>query len=117
MLPRAGQESKMFEMKPQNLFCVPPSPTGGEVVHTLLEDGVLRVERILSNGCSSPEGFWYDQEQSEWVVLIQGTAVLRFEDNRTVELVAGDYVVIQRHTKHRVEEVSDDALWLAVHHG
>ena len=36
----------------------------------------MRVERIVSSGHCSPEGFWYDQDEQEWVPLLQGAARL-----------------------------------------
>lgn len=45
----------------------------------------MRIERIISHGHASPEGFWYDQGQSEWVVVLKGAARLQFEDG-TVEM-------------------------------
>ena len=88
----------------------------GETLSTLLETESVRVERIASNGCSSPENFWYDQEQNEWVLLLNGTARLEFEGGLVRKLSAGDHLLIERHVKHRVEEASPDALWLAVHY-
>ena len=34
----------------------------------------------MSYGHGSPEGFWYDQYQYEWVVVLKGAARLRFEE-------------------------------------
>lgn len=77
----------------------------------------LRVERIVSYGHASPAGFWYDQTENEWVVLIQGAATLRFEDD-AVELKPGDFVNIPAHCRHRVDWTTPDSLtvWLAVYY-
>ena len=40
----------------------------------------MRIERIVSTGQSSPPGFWYDQADDEFVVLLSGSARLRFEE-------------------------------------
>jgi cupin 2 domain-containing protein len=108
-----------MDMNPpvDNLFADIPDPAGGEQVRTLALRRYMRVERIVSNGQGSPPGFWYDQENDEWVVLLQGTAKLAFADGRSCELKSGDYLMIRRHLKHRVEETSADAVWLAVHTG
>ncbi|MGH8427200.1 MAG: cupin domain-containing protein [Gammaproteobacteria bacterium] len=77
----------------------------------------VKIERIVSKGQRSEPGFWYDQEQNEWVVLIRGEAELRFEDgNRSVRLTAGMHVNIPAHTRHRVEWTKQDevTIWLAV---
>lgn len=75
-----------------------------------------RVERIVSHGHASPPGFWYDQEESEWVTVVQGRARLRFADGAIVELEVGDHVTIPPHTRHRVEWTTPDeeTVWIAV---
>ena len=45
----------------------------------MLEATNLRIERIVSFGHSSPEGFWYDQDQHEWVLPLKGAARLSIE--------------------------------------
>jgi cupin 2 domain-containing protein len=86
-----------------------------EQIIPLLEWPGIRIERIVSNGEPSPPDFWYDQENDEWVALLRGTATLRIEDGRMLALKEGDYLLMERHVKHRVEVVSQDAVWLAVH--
>lgn len=97
-----------------NLFADLPD----ELFTTLLEAADVRIERIVSHGHASPEGFWYDQEQHEWVVVLKGAARLRFEDE-TIELKPGDFVNILAHRKHQVEWTTPDepTIWLAVHYG
>jgi len=82
---------------------------------TLLSAPGLRLERIVSNGRASDAGFWYDQGDPEWVMLVRGTAVLRFDPGGDIHLAAGDFLTIPAHALHRVEEVSPDAIWLALH--
>lgn len=98
-----------------NLFKDLPSNLPNELFTTLLEATNLRLERIVSHGHSSPEGFWYDQDQHEWVVVLQGSARLSIE-GETKELKLGDYINIPAHYKHRVEWTSPDepTIWLAV---
>jgi cupin 2 domain-containing protein len=99
----------------QNLFH-PTDPEGSrEVVELLLQGESFRLESIRSYGEPSPEGFWYDQSDPEWVILLLGTAFLAFEHGESVELKAGDYLLIPAGRKHRVESVSQDAAWLALH--
>ena len=87
---------------------------GEEAITPLWSGNRFTLEHIISNGQPSPDGFWYDQDTHEWVALIQGTATLVFEDG-ALELEAGDAVRIPPHTRHRVERVSVDAVWIAVH--
>ena len=104
--------------KPSNLFAVLPGHLPDELVTTLLEANDVRIERIVSHGHVSPEGFWYDQEKHELVVLLAGAARVRFEEG-AVEMKPGDFVNIPAHKKHRVEWTTQDepTIWLAVHYG
>lgn len=99
-----------------NLFAGVPTNPPEEVFSPLYESAGVRVERIVSHGHASPEGFWYDQPRAEWVVVLAGAARLRFEDG-AVDLGPGDAVTIPAHTRHRVEWTTPDrpTVWLAVH--
>ena len=104
-------------MVPTNLFADLPQHLPDELVTTLLDATNVRIERIISHGHASPEGFWYDQEQHEWVVVLKGAARLRFEnDEQPVEMKPGDFVNIPAHKKHRVEWTMPDepTIWLVV---
>jgi len=92
------------------------APETTETFHALLDLPGMRLERIVSNGQAGPEGFWYDQNNPEWVMLVRGEAVLRFDPGGDVPLKAGDYLMIPANTRHRVESVSTDAVWLALHY-
>lgn len=98
-----------------NLFTDVPANLPDELLATLLEANNLRIERIVSHGHASPEGFWYDQDENEWVILLKGAARLRFNDN-VMELKPGDFVNIPAHKKHRVEWATpnEPTIWLAV---
>ncbi len=94
---------------------IPPQLTG-ELVEILASDTHVRIERIVSRGHRSPDGFWYDQEQAEWVILLSGSATIVFMDGGRVALAPGDYINIPAHLKHRVEGThgTQDTVWLAV---
>ncbi len=102
----------------RNLFADIPRDLPDELFTTLLSARDVRIERIVSLGQASPEGFWYDQDQNEWVIVLQGAARLQFAD-RVVELKTGDFVNIPAHQKHRVEWTTPDepTIWLAVSYG
>ncbi len=107
----------MPERPTDNLFrgLLPQLP--GELVTVLAGNETVRVERIVSTGHISPSGFWYDQPEHEWVVVLQGEAELRFErDDRRVRMQPGDHLLIPAHTRHRVEWTTPDGptVWLAV---
>jgi len=88
---------------------------GTETFTTLIAHRDFELEEIVSRGTASPEGFWYDQERNEWVLLAKGTAVLRIEGHEPVGLKAGDHLMIPAGTRHRVVSTSADAVWLALH--
>ena len=85
----------------------------GEVITTLLENEKIRIEKISSFGNASPDGFWYCQDEDEWVMLTNGKAQIEFED-KIVDLCKDDHMLIPAYKKHRVCFVSDDAEWLCV---
>ncbi|MBA4189613.1 MAG: hypothetical protein C0467_16635 [Planctomycetaceae bacterium] len=103
----------------QNFFSDLPSQLPGELVETILTAPTVRIERIVSHGHASPNGFWYDQSEHEWVLVLRGSAKLRFEgDEQLLEMNVGDFVNIPAHTKHRVEWTTPDqaTVWLAIHY-
>jgi len=98
-----------------NLLANLPASLPAEVTDTLVRSTNLRIERITSTGHTTPEGYWYDQPEHEFVVLLTGAARLQFEDE-TVSLAAGDWLRIPAHRKHRVAWTSpaECSVWLAV---
>lgn len=104
-------------MKTGNLYHNIPSELPQEISESLVISKRVKIERIVSQGHRSEPGFWYDQDEDEWVLLVKGEAALRFEDgNRIVHLTAGMYVNIHAHEKHRVEWTKEgqETIWLAV---
>lgn len=98
-----------------NIFEGIPANLPDEIIEVIGGAGDVRIESIVSHGHASPEGFWYDQEQSEFVLLLEGEAELEFEDG-TVRLQRGDYLTINAHRRHRVKWTAPDqsTIWLAV---
>jgi cupin 2 domain-containing protein len=101
-----------------NVFAQIPAELPEELSQCLLSTPDFRIERIVSWGHSSPEGFWYDQETNEWVVLLAGAARLTLEGSEPVDLVPGAFVNIPAHQKHRVEwtDPARPTIWLAIHY-
>jgi cupin 2 domain-containing protein len=102
-----------------NLFAGLPADSAAEQTTKLLSRPGVRVERIVSSGQASPAGFWYDQAQAEWVVVLSGEARLRFEDESVSRTLSrGDFVDIAAHRRHRVEWTHPDepTVWLAVYY-
>jgi cupin 2 domain-containing protein len=100
-----------------NLFAGIPDSLPEELIETIAAANHMRIERIVSRGHCSPPDFWYDQPENEWVTVIQGEGVLRFErDDRLVRMTRGSHILIPAHEKHRVEWTAADkeTVWLAV---
>ena len=90
---------------------------GLETTELLLEHSGLRLERIHSCQASSPEGFWYEQREHEWVLLLEGSAQLQFEDEPTArQLCRGDSLWIQAGRRHRVvaTDPAPGCVWVAL---
>jgi cupin 2 domain-containing protein len=107
---------------PRSVFDPMPDATHEEHFDDLLTRPGCRIERIVSHGQISPPGFWYEQDWEEWVLLLAGEAVLGFEDAPAgrywqVNLHVGDFVLIPKGRRHRVESTDPTAatIWLAVH--
>lgn len=114
-------------MNPQQ----PPSVTAGnlfasdgltisqdkEYTESFIKREHLSLERIISKGHITPPGYWYDQDQDEWVVLLKGRASIEFENRHVIHLEEGDYLMLQAGLKHRVIYTSKDppCIWLALH--
>ncbi|HEY7116647.1 MAG TPA: cupin domain-containing protein [Tepidisphaeraceae bacterium] len=101
-----------------NLFDGLPTDVPEELVQTLLTTGRVRIERIVSHGHASAAGFWYDQADHEWVLLVAGAARLRFEGDEPFDMMPGSYVNIPAHRRHRVEwtDLDRPTIWLAIHY-
>jgi cupin 2 domain-containing protein len=104
-------------MKKANLFKEIPTELKDELFEEILSKENVKIERIISKGHSSPKSGWYDQENHEWVLVLQGEAVIGFE-NKEVQLKAGDYLHIPAHVKHKVTWTTpeENTIWLAIHY-
>ena len=103
--PRAG-----------NLLADLPSDLSAEVFEKILTRGAIRIERIVSRGHTSPAEGWWDQDEDEWVLVLQGGGTLLFTDGRETTLRAGDHLFIPAHERHKViwTEPEQETIWLAV---
>jgi len=96
-----------------NIFDLPPLPLPEELTTILAENGTVRIGRIVSTGQVSG---WYDQTETEFVVLLEGEAVIEFEGNRRVAMSKGDTLLIEPHERHSVRYTSSvpPCVWLCV---
>ena len=87
-----------------------------EVFEDVLTSDHVRIERILSNGQTSPDEGWYDQSEHEWVLVLEGAGQIEYEDGSNVSLKKGDYLYIPAHKKHRVSWTDPEQItvWLAI---
>lgn len=93
-----------------------PADLTEEVFEMVLSHPNIRIERIVSNGHTSPSSGYYDQDENEWVLVLQGRGELTFEDDSKVTLKAGDSLNIPAHQKHKVSytDTSEPTIWLAI---
>jgi cupin 2 domain-containing protein len=93
-----------------------PEALPRELVEVLATSPHVRIERIVSRGHASEPGFWYDQEESEWVLVVSGRARLLCDGEPERTLGPGDWVDLPAHTRHRVTWTDPDqpTIWLGV---
>lgn len=105
-------------MHPNNIFTKLPDASTEEIFETLVRTPGMHIERIVSQGQSTPAGEWFDQPHDEWVLLLAGAARLGYADGESRHLLPGDWLIIPAHCKHRVEWTcpKETSIWLAVHY-
>lgn len=94
-----------------------PAARDAEVSETLITAHGIRLQRIISFGQVSPEGFWYDQKEAEWVMLLTGRARLLIAGEADDRILGpGDAVYLPAHCRHRVEWTDPEhpTVWLAL---
>lgn len=91
----------------------------GETIDALLTGrGDVTVERIVSHGGRAPAEGVFEQDWTEFVVLMQGEArLVTLEPDKTFDLKPGDWLEIPPKRRHYVAWTSREppAIWLAVH--
>ncbi len=102
-----------------NLFAdLPQAQLADELFSTLLSYNGVRIEKIVSTGQATQPDQWYDQESAEWVLLVRGSACVRFADEgQDRSLAPGDFLYIASHRQHRVQatDANEPTVWLAIH--
>jgi cupin 2 domain-containing protein len=97
---------------------LPSRPLAYEITDLIVDHPGLRVERIVSSGHATPEGEWYDQTSSEWVLVVAGAARLRIEGEPVDRALGeGDWLLLPAHCRHRVTwtQATPPTIWLAIH--
>ena len=96
-----------------NIFDLPRLPLKDELTTVLAQSDNVRIERIISTGqCSG----WYDDAQSEFVLLLDGQAEIEYQNGDVIRLDKGGTVLIKPHEKHRVKSTTADppCVWICV---
>ena len=100
-----------------NVFSDIPDELPDELSEVLVRSGCVRVERIVSRGHRSPVGFWYAQDEDEFVLLIEGEAELEIEGEAGPRALSrGDWLSLPAGLGHRVSWTTPerDTIWLAI---
>ena len=113
------KQTKQTKQNPkQNLLAVSDLPLEEERFEDILRSQNVRVERIISCGQASAPGFWYEQDEDEWVLIVKGSADVITKDSQGAEtlwqLQPGDCLLLKAGQKHRVERTGKLTIWLAV---
>jgi cupin 2 domain-containing protein len=106
-------------MSNENLYDNIPAVLPDELFTSIHRADHFRIERIVSQGQSSPDDFWYDQDEHEWILVLEGSAVVQIEgEPEPLQLHRGSYMNIPAHKKHRVVQTSqtEQTIWLAIHY-
>ena len=91
-----------------------PVNSKDEIFQTIVKNDNIKIERIISYSQTAPSDFWYDQEEDEFVYIIQGDAKIKYVDGTVNNLNTNDSLYIKAHQKHQVIYTSNPAIWLAV---
>lgn len=100
-----------------NLLSPLPDAYGSEVFTPLLARPGIRIERIVSQGQTTPIDAPYIQRYDEWVLLLSGEATLWLDGQGEISLTSGEALLIPANVAHRVTytQAAPATVWLAIH--
>ena len=103
-------------MHSKSIFQDIPDALKEEFFEDILVSDNLKIEKIVSYGHTSPKEGWYNQDKSEWVILLEGEAIISFKDGEDISLKKGDYLNIPLHVEHKVSWTKPECktIWLAI---
>lgn len=101
-----------------NIFSEIPHSIKDELFEDIVSSQNIKIERIVSDGHTSPKFGWHESDKNEWVIVLQGEAILTYEEGDDVTLNVGDYVNIPALKKHKVSftSKSQKTIWLAIYY-
>jgi len=88
------------------------SPTKEERFTTLLSHKNVKINHIVSSDLVTP--ILYKQKEDEWLVIIEGEALLEMKDKK-ISLLKGDTLFIPSNTPHRIVKTKKNTVWITVH--
>ncbi|MDX1810130.1 MAG: cupin domain-containing protein [Sulfurospirillaceae bacterium] len=95
-----------------NFFDIAQVPNTGEIFETIYANNDISIERIISS--DKQEDKIYKQDHDEWVMLMDGSAVLEIDDIE-LELKKGDFLLIEKGKVHKVLKTEKGTIWFCVH--
>ncbi len=97
-----------------NFFAIESLGLNEETINEIFTAKNVRIEQIVSRGQITPQNEFYDQEEAEWVIILEGSGELTYADGSVVSLKKGEYHYIPPHAKHRVTYTENPTLWLCI---
>ena len=71
-----------------NIFAQIPKQLKEELFEELISTDTLKIQRIVSYGHTTQEFQWYDQDNEEWVILLEGSASVPLLSLATVKAMS-----------------------------
>lgn len=101
----------------ENFFEQKEVGNGKEIFSSIFSSRGLKIKRIISKGYRTPERKWLIDDTDEFVILLKGSASIRFFNGEIKKMKRGDYIHIPPGTKHKVTYTSKKpcCYWLAIH--
>jgi cupin 2 domain-containing protein len=91
-----------------------PIESSDEIFETIVTNEKVKIQRIISYGQITKDYYWYDQDEDEFVMILEGDAKIKYDDGSIYSLSKGDSLYIKAHQKHQVVYTSNPAIWLAI---
>jgi|SRR3989338_454856 len=106
----------MSKLKNGNFFSKIPKSIPKELFETIVSSNDFKIEKIISKGHKTKKDYWYDQDNNESVLILNGSAELLFENEELIKMKEGEYIIIPAHKKHRVEKTDEkkETIWLTI---
>ena len=88
------------------------TPNDGEIFEVLHKQKDMEIVHILSS--SNLAANLYDQDKDEFVIVLEGGALLEIE-GKEIELKKGEYIFIKARVKHKILRCDSGTHWLAIY--